>query len=92
MTPLAFNSACSASEIPKAAYTAAMNGQDPGKATCQNPVAETKALSISIGIDSTPTVLAEDGTHINGNIVMNPAQLLAELDRLAARPAVAMAK
>ena len=76
---------CSADR--KAAYTAAMNGQDPGKATCKNsPVAETKALSLSIGIDSTPTVLAEDGTHVNGSVVMNPDQLLAELDRLAAKP------
>lgn len=68
-----------------AAYTAAMNGQDPGKATCSNPVAETKALSLAIGIDSTPTVLAEDGTHVSGNMVMNPDQLLAELDRLATK-------
>ena len=69
----------------KAAYTAAMSGQDPGSATCaNNPVAETKALSIAIGIDATPTVLAEDGTHINGGVIMNPEQLAAELDRLAA--------
>lgn len=73
----------------KAAYTAAMNGQDPGKATCSNPVAETKALSIAIGIDSTPTVLAEDGTHVNGSVAMNPNQLSAELDRLAKQPATA---
>ena len=74
----------------KAAYTAAMSGQDPGKATCSNnPVAETKALSIAMGIDSTPTVLAEDGTHVNGSVVMNPDQLLTELDRLAAKPVAA---
>jgi len=79
---------CSADR--KAAYTAAMSGKDPGKATCTNtPVAETKALSIAIGIDSTPTVLAEDGTHVSGNVVMNPDQLLSELDRLAAKPATA---
>ena len=69
----------------KAAYTAAMSGQDPGTGTCSNnPVAETKALSLAIGIDATPTVLAEDGTHVNGSVVMNPGQLSAELDRLAA--------
>jgi len=68
-----------------AAYTAAMSGQDPGSATCaNNPVAETKALSLAMGIDATPTVLAEDGTHVNGAVVMNPDQLAAELDRLAA--------
>ena len=74
-----------------ATYTAAMNGQDPGTAKCSNPVAETKALSIAIGIDSTPTVLAADGTHINGTIAMNPPQLLAELDRLAAAKATVAA-
>jgi len=79
---------CSADR--KAAYTAAMNGQDPGKATCKNsPVEETKALSIAIGIDSTPTVLAEDGSHVNGNVVMNANQLMAELDRLAGKSAAA---
>jgi thiol:disulfide interchange protein DsbC len=67
-----------------AAYTSAMQGQDPGKGTCNNPVAETKALALTLGIDSTPTILAEDGTHVNGNIAMNPLQLAAELDRLAA--------
>ena len=71
-----------------AAYTAAMSGQDPGDKTCtNNPIAETKALSISIGIDATPTVLASDGTHVNGSVVMNPNQLSAELDRLAAKAA-----
>jgi thiol:disulfide interchange protein DsbC len=79
---------CSADR--KAAYTAAMNGQDPGKATCKNsPVEETKALSMAIGIDSTPTVLAEDGSHVNGNVVMNANQLMAELDRLAGKSAAA---
>jgi thiol:disulfide interchange protein DsbC len=75
----------------KTAYTAAMNGQDPGAATCSNPVAETKALSISIGIDATPTVLAEDGTRVNGGVVMNPDQLAAELDRIAASSGKAVA-
>jgi thiol:disulfide interchange protein DsbC len=69
-----------------AAYTAAMNGQDPGSATCaNNPVAETKAFGISLGIDATPTVLAEDGTRIEDGKAANPAALAAELDRLAAQ-------
>ena len=71
-----------------AAYTAAMSGQDPGTATCSNnPIAETKALSIAIGIDATPTVLAQDGTHVTGGVVMNPEQLAAELTRLEAKAA-----
>lgn len=67
-----------------AAYTAAMNGKDPGSATCANPVPETKALAISLGINATPTILAEDGTQVNGAKTASPELLLAELDRLAA--------
>jgi thiol:disulfide interchange protein DsbC len=67
------------------AYTAAMNGQDPGTATCpNNPVSETKALAIAIGINATPTVLAEDGSQIDLGRAATPAALAAELDRLAA--------
>ncbi|MBS0590372.1 MAG: DsbC family protein, partial [Proteobacteria bacterium] len=40
-----------------AAYTAAMNGQDPGQKTCPNPIAETTALAMKIGIGGTPTIL-----------------------------------
>jgi thiol:disulfide interchange protein DsbC len=66
-----------------AAYTAAMNGHDPGSATCANPVAETKALAVSLGINATPTILAEDGTTVNSSKAATPEALLAELDRLA---------
>jgi len=72
----------------KAAYTAAMGGVDPGTATCaNNPVAETKALGLSLGINGTPTVLAEDGTHVEDAKAADPAALAAELDRLAAQNA-----
>jgi thiol:disulfide interchange protein DsbC len=74
---------CSADR--KSAYTAAMNGQDPGTGTCSNnPVAETKALAEAIGINATPTVLAEDGTSVDLNKATTPAALEAELDRIAA--------
>jgi thiol:disulfide interchange protein DsbC len=74
----------------KAAYTAAMNGQDPGAGTCSNnPIAETKALALSIGINGTPTVLAADGTQIDAGKAVSPALLAAELDRLAALDAKA---
>src|SRR5579885_1963793 len=66
------------------AYTAAMNGQDPGHATCTNPVAETKALGVRLGINATPTVLADDGSTIDNAKATVPAQLLAELERKAA--------
>jgi len=70
-----------------AAYTAAMNGKDPGKATCSNPVAETKALAVSLGIGGTPTILADDGTQVSGNVTASAEQFAAELDRLAAKAA-----
>jgi thiol:disulfide interchange protein DsbC len=75
-----------------AAYTAAMNGQDPGAKTCENPVAETTAMAIKIGIGGTPTILTGDGTQVNGGVAMDPKLLLAELDKLdvpAAKPPVA---
>ncbi len=71
---------CSADR--NAAYTAAMNGQDPGKKTCNNPVAETTALGLKLGINATPTILADNGTQVSGNFVMDPKVLLAELDRI----------
>ena len=68
-----------------AAYTAAMNGQDPGKKTCANPVAETTAIAMKMGIGGTPTILNENGVQVNGGLVQDPAKFLAELDRLAAQ-------
>src|SRR5580765_401374 len=71
-----------------AAYTAAMNGQDPGQKTCaDNPVAETTALAMKIGISGTPTILNESGVQVNGGVVQDPARFLAELDRLTAQNA-----
>jgi thiol:disulfide interchange protein DsbC len=72
-----------------AAYTAAMSGQDPGNASCPNPVAETKALGIALGINATPTIVAEDGTAIDNGTAVSPTLLAAELDRKAAAKAAA---
>ncbi|MBO9665122.1 DsbC family protein [Dokdonella sp.] len=65
------------------AFTAAMSGQDPGKATCPNPVAELSQLALALGIGGTPTILAPDGSQIPAQIAQSPDQLAAELDRLA---------
>ncbi len=67
-----------------AAYTAAMSGQDPGTKTCDNPVAELTSMATAIGVNGTPTVFAEDGTQVSGNIAYEPAKLIVELDRIAA--------
>lgn len=65
------------------AFTAAMGGQDPGSATCPNPVAELTNLAQSLGINVTPMILAPDGSQIPGQIAGSPEQLAAELDRRA---------
>ena len=64
-----------------------MNGQDTGKKTCANPVAETTELAMKIGISGTPTILNESGVQVNGNATQDPNKFLAELDRLAAQTA-----
>jgi len=70
----------------RAAFTAAMGGADTGTATCANPVAETSRIAREIGITGTPTTLAPDGSRVAPQVAMNPDQLAAELDRLAANP------
>lgn len=65
------------------AFTAAMSGQDPGTATCPNPVSELGQLAQALGIGGTPTILAPDGSQIPPQIAQSPDQLAAELDRLA---------
>jgi thiol:disulfide interchange protein DsbC len=67
-----------------AAYTAAMEGKMPPDGKCENPVAETKALGLKLGINATPTLLAEDGSQIDLGKASSPQSLLAELDRMAA--------
>src|SRR5690606_36634237 len=66
------------------AFNAAMSGSDPGNGTCPNPIAELTDLAQSLGIGGTPTMVAPDGSQINGQIAMSPDRLAAELDRLAA--------
>lgn len=68
----------------KAAYTTAMNGGQVPSAQCSNPVAQTKALAIGLGINSTPTVLAEDGSSVDLGMAATAQMLVAELDRIAA--------
>ena len=69
------------------AFTAAMTGQDPGQATCANPIQELASFAKSLGIGGTPTILAPDGSQIASQIAMSPDQLAVELDRLTAASA-----
>lgn len=66
----------------KQAFTAAKAGTDPAPLQCDNPIAEEYQLGISVGVDGTPSVFAEDGSKIGG--YLTPDQLQAQLERVAA--------
>jgi len=55
--------------------------------TCTNPVTMDYALGQRIGIDGTPAIFAADGTQLGG--YLSPQDMLARLDRAAARAQVA---
>lgn len=67
-----------------AAFTKVMSGGEIEAKTCPNPVAELSALGRSLGVNSTPTILASDGTQIPGQIAMSPDKLAEALDQMAA--------
>jgi thiol:disulfide interchange protein DsbC len=46
--------------------------------TCANPIASEFKLGNKIGVDGTPAVFTDDGTHIGG--YLSPDELLARLD------------
>ena len=71
---------------PKAPASAAAGKEEK---TCDNPVAETTKVGNDIGVNGTPSFYAEDGTQIQAQIAYSPAQLAAELDRIAAQKKVA---
>ena len=57
------------------------------KKSCTNPIAEDYALGKKIGVDGTPAIYGPDGTQLGG--YLSPADMLAKLNRQAARNAVA---
>jgi thiol:disulfide interchange protein DsbC len=57
------------------------------KRTCTNPVTKDYALGQRVGVDGTPAIFAADGTQLGG--YLPPDEMLARLDRAAARAAVA---
>lgn len=66
----------------KAALTSAKAGQDPAPIKCDNPIQQEYQLGISVGVDGTPAVYAQDGSKIGG--YLTPDQLQAQLERIAA--------
>ena len=61
----------------KKAFTEAKAGASIPSATCANPVAREYHLGERIGVDGTPTIIAEDGSVLGG--YLDPRQLLQAL-------------
>ncbi|HEX6833389.1 MAG TPA: DsbC family protein [Rudaea sp.] len=69
-------------------YTAAMNGQDPGAKTCDNPISELTAIGMSMGVEGTPAIFTEDGTQLGGYVPPDQlVQRLAQRDQRGAATA-----
>jgi thiol:disulfide interchange protein DsbC len=71
----------------RTALTDAKLDKPIAKRNCANPVAMDFALGQRVGVDGTPAVYAADGTQLGG--YLPPDEMLARLDRAAARAGVA---
>ncbi len=67
------------------AMTAAKAGQVLPKGTCTNPVTQDFDLGRRIGLEGTPAIYAANGEQLGGYV--EPADMLARLDAIAAKPA-----
>lgn len=67
----------------KAALTRAFEGQAPQDAHCASPVKHDFNLGVSLGVDGTPTVIADNGAVLGGYI--EPEELLRRLEAVHAR-------
>ena len=67
------------------AMTAAKAGQTLPRLDCTNPVTRDYELGRLIGLDGTPAIYAADGEQLGGYV--SPADMLARLDEIAAKPA-----
>jgi len=75
---------CSADR--ESALTHAFEGQTPRGATCQSPVAHDFNLGVDLGVDGTPTVIADNGVVLGGYV--DPQELLRRLQTVHAVPTV----
>lgn len=64
------------------ALTRAFEGQPPRFATCRSPVAHDFNLGVDLGVDGTPTVIADNGVVLGGYI--DPQGLLRRLESVHA--------
>ena len=69
------------------ALTEAKLDKPVAKRTCANPVTVDYQLGQRVGVDGTPAIFAADGTQLGG--YLPPDEMIARLDRAAARAAVA---
>lgn len=67
----------------KDAFTEAKQGKNPEPAKCDNPVASEFKLGERLGVNGTPTIIADDGSVIGG--YLTPAQMLQKLQAVDAR-------
>jgi len=61
----------------QSALTRAFEGQQPPSATCQSPVAHDFNLGMDLGVDGTPTIIADNGVVLGGYV--DPQELLRRL-------------
>ena len=66
----------------KDALTRAFEGQGPRNATCQSPVAHDFNLGMNLGVDGTPTIIADNGVVLGGYV--DPQELLRRLQAVHA--------
>jgi thiol:disulfide interchange protein DsbC len=67
------------------AMTAAKAGQVLPKGNCTNPITQDYELGRRIGLEGTPAIYAANGEQLGGYV--EPADMLARLDQIAAKPA-----
>ncbi len=67
------------------AMTIAKNGEDPGNATCTNPIEAQFQLGQKVGVTGTPTLIFEDGSIQPGYLTAE--QLLQRLEQVEANVA-----
>ncbi|MDE2225858.1 MAG: thioredoxin fold domain-containing protein, partial [Xanthomonadaceae bacterium] len=68
----------------RTALTHAFEGQTPGSASCQSPVAHDFNLGVDLGVEGTPTVIADNGVVLGGYV--DPQELLRRLQTVHAAP------
>lgn len=67
----------------KTALTRAFEGQAPQNANCTSPVKHDFNLGVSLGVNGTPTIIADNGVVLGGYI--EPEELLRRLEAVHAR-------